>query len=64
VVDGVALLVHDVIKYELGGGVWPSKYIGAHAAWLRLAVIAHNVRAARKRLAPRPGQLTQDRRRG
>ena len=29
----------------------PSKYFGANAAWLRLAVIAHNVLTALKRLA-------------
>jgi hypothetical protein len=43
--------VHDVIKNELGGGVLPSKYFGANAAWLRLAVISHNVLTALKRLA-------------
>jgi hypothetical protein len=48
---GTIELVHDVIKNELGGGVLPSKYFGAHAAWLRLAVIAHNVLTALKRLA-------------
>jgi hypothetical protein len=35
----------------LGGGVLPSKYFGANAAWLRLAVIAHNVLQGLKRLA-------------
>jgi hypothetical protein len=29
----------------------PSKYFGANAAWLRLAVISHNVLTALKRLA-------------
>ena len=29
----------------------PSKYFGTNAAWLRLAVIAHNVMTALKRLA-------------
>jgi hypothetical protein len=48
---GTIELVHDVIKNELGGGVLPSKYFGANAAWLRLAVIAHNVVTALKRLA-------------
>ena len=43
--------VHDVVKNELAGGVMPSKYFGANAAWLRLAVIAHNVLTALKRLA-------------
>jgi len=48
---GTVELVHDVIKNELGGGVLPSKYFGANAAWLRLAVISHNVLTALKRLA-------------
>jgi hypothetical protein len=48
---GTIELVHDVIKNDLGGGVLPSKYFGANAAWLRLAVIAHNVLVALKRLA-------------
>src|SRR5208283_4689339 len=55
---GTVELVHDVIKNELGGGVLPSKYFGANAAWLRLAVIAHNVLAALKRLALPPELLT------
>jgi hypothetical protein len=48
---GTIELVHGVIKNELGGGVLPSKYFGANAAWLRLAVISHNVLVALKRLA-------------
>ncbi len=48
---GTIELVHDVIKNELGGGVLPSKYFGANAAWLRLAAISHNVLTALKRLA-------------
>lgn len=43
--------VHDVMKNELAAGVMPSKYFGTNAAWLRLAVIAHNVLTALKRLA-------------
>jgi hypothetical protein len=43
--------VHDVLKNELAGGVMPCKYFGANAAWLRLAVISHNVLTALKRLA-------------
>jgi hypothetical protein len=43
--------VHDVLKNELGAGVMPCKYFGADAAWLRLAVITHNVLTALKRLA-------------
>jgi hypothetical protein len=48
---GTVEMVHDVVKNELGGGVLPSKYFGANAAWLRLAVIAHNVLTVLKRLA-------------
>jgi hypothetical protein len=43
--------VHDVIKNELAGGVLPCGRFGANAAWLRLAVIAHNVLTALKWLA-------------
>jgi len=43
--------VHDVLKNELAAGVMPSKYFGTNAAWLRLAVIAHKVMTALKRLA-------------
>ena len=52
--------VHDVVKNELAGGVMPSKYFGANAAWLRLVVIAHNVLTALKRLAL-PAELLQAR---
>jgi hypothetical protein len=48
---GTLEAVHDVLKNELGAGVMPSKYFGTNAAWLRLAVIAHNVMTALKRLA-------------
>lgn len=43
--------VHDVLKNDLGAGVVPTKYLGADAAWLRLAVVTHNVLTALKRLA-------------
>jgi hypothetical protein len=43
--------VHDVMKNDLAAGVLPSKYFGANAAWLRLAVIAYNVLTALKRSA-------------
>lgn len=43
--------VHDVMKNDLAAGVLPSKYFGANAAWLRLAVITYNVLTALKRLA-------------
>jgi hypothetical protein len=48
---GTAEAVHDVLKNELAAGVMPSKYFGTNAAWLRLAVITHNVLTALKRLA-------------
>jgi hypothetical protein len=40
-----------MVKNELAAGVMPCKYFGANAAWLRLAVICHNVLTALKRLA-------------
>lgn len=43
--------IQDVLKNELGAGVLPSKFFGADAAWLRLAVITHNVLSGLKRLA-------------
>lgn len=49
---------HDVIKNELAGGVMPSKYFGANAAWLRLAVLTFNLLTALKRLALPPELLT------
>lgn len=49
---------HDVIKNELAGGVMPSKYFGANAAWLRLAVLTFNLLTALKRLALPPDLLT------
>ena len=48
---GTIELVHGVIKDELGGGVLPSKYFGGNVAWLRFAVISHNVLVALKWLA-------------
>jgi hypothetical protein len=36
--------LHDVLKNELAAGVMPCGRFGANAAWLRFAVIAHNVR--------------------
>jgi hypothetical protein len=48
---GTMEAVYEVVKNELAGGALPSKYLGANAAWLRLAVIAHNVLRALKRLA-------------
>jgi len=49
--------LHDVIKNELAGGVMPCGRFGANAAWLRLAVLTHNVLTALKRLALPPELL-------
>jgi hypothetical protein len=48
---GTIEAVHDVLKNELAAGVMPSKYFGTNAAWLRLAVMAHNLLTALQRLA-------------
>jgi hypothetical protein len=48
---GTIEAVHDALKNELAGGVMPSKYFGANAAWLRLAAISYNVLTALKRIA-------------
>jgi hypothetical protein len=50
--------VHDVMKNDLAAGVLPSKYFGANAARLRLAVSAYNVLTALKRLALPANLLT------
>lgn len=49
--------LHDETKNELGGGVMPSRYFGANAAWFRLALLTHNVLVAMKRLALGPELL-------
>ena len=54
---GTIKAVHDVLKNELAGGANAgvpadrSSSVGWNAAWLRLAVIAHNVLTALKRIA-------------
>jgi hypothetical protein len=50
--------IHDVVKNDLAGGVLPCGRFGANAAWLRLALLAHNVLTALKRLALPPDLLT------
>lgn len=55
---GTVEAIHDVLKHELGAGVMPSKYFGANAAWLRLAVISHNVMTALQRLGLPAEMLT------
>ncbi|HTT63438.1 MAG TPA: IS1380 family transposase [Bryobacteraceae bacterium] len=49
--------LHDVLKNELAAGVLPCGRFGANAAWLRLAVLTHNVLTALKRLALPPELL-------
>jgi hypothetical protein len=49
--------VHDILKNDLGAGVMPCGRFGANAAWLRLAVLTHNVLTALKRLALPPELL-------
>jgi hypothetical protein len=47
--------LHDVLKNDLGAGVMPCGRFGANAAWLRLALLTHNVLTALKRIAlPEP----------
>lgn len=48
---GTIEALHDVLKNELAAGVMPCGRFGANAAWLRLAVMTHNVLTALKRLA-------------
>ena len=40
-----------MLKNELAAGVMPCGRFGANAAWLRLAVVTHNVLTALKRIA-------------
>lgn len=47
--------LHHVLKNELAAGVMPCGRFGANAAWLRFAVLTHNVLTALKRIAlPEP----------
>jgi hypothetical protein len=48
---GTIEAIHDVLKNELAAGVLPCSRFGANAAWLRLAVLTHNVITALKRMA-------------
>ena len=55
---GTIEAIHDVLKNELAAGVWPCSRFGANAAWLRLAVLTHNVITALKRMALPESYLT------
>jgi hypothetical protein len=48
---GTIEALHDILKNELAAGVMPCGRLGANAAWLRLAVMTHNLLTALKRLA-------------
>jgi hypothetical protein len=48
---GTIEALQDVLKNELAAGVMPCGRLCANAAWLRLAVMTHNVLTALKRLA-------------
>ena len=49
--------LHHVLKNELAAGVMPCARLGANAAWLRLAVMTHNVLTGLKRIALKPEYL-------
>ena len=55
---GTIEMVQDILKNDLAAGVLPCGRFGANAAWLRLAVLAHNVMTALKRLALPPELLS------
>ncbi|MBI4287754.1 MAG: IS1380 family transposase [Chloroflexi bacterium] len=42
---------HDILKNELGAGVYPSGKHGTNAAWLRIQVITHNLLQLLKKVA-------------
>ncbi len=48
---GTVERIHDILKNELGAGVYPSARHGANAAWLRLQVITHNLIQLLKKVA-------------
>jgi hypothetical protein len=45
------------LKNELAAGVMTCARFGANAAWLRLALLTHNVRTGLKRIALKPEWL-------
>lgn len=44
--------IHDVLKNDLGAGVFPCGRFGSNAAWLRLCVLTHNLLRIVKELGP------------
>jgi Transposase DDE domain group 1 len=50
--------INDVLKNDLAAGVMPCGRFGANAAWLRMAVISHNVLTVLKRIGLRAEYLT------
>ena len=42
--------MHSVLKSELTGGQFPSKYFGANAAWWQISVLAFNLTILMKQL--------------
>jgi len=48
---GTVEKVHDVLKNDLAGGVFPSKRFFANATWWRLNLLAYNVLSVTKRKA-------------
>lgn len=54
---GTIEALHDVLKNELAAGVLPCGRFGANAAWLRLALLTHNVLTGLKRVALKPEYL-------
>ena len=51
--------VHAELKTDLAGGQLPSGVFGANAAWWALAILAHNLNAAMKRLVLGAGWATR-----
>jgi hypothetical protein len=49
--------LHHVLKNALAAGMMPCARFGANAAWLRLAVMTHNVLTGLKRIALKPEYL-------
>lgn len=54
---GTIEALHEVLKNELAAGVMPCARFGANAAWLRWAVMTHNVLTGLKRIALKPEYL-------